>query len=339
MRCAALLILLALLLAAPARAGGASRWLATSASRRAAATQQRACDDRAAAAGAVQTRAAEKRAQHTRSELPRVDLVLSHYDEPLGAVVAFVARARGALPAAVAAAGVRVFLLTHGACTAAGTPVGAANVTLPPSWRVTCLPNFGKESYAYLRWLEAHAHGDASPIVWFSQAQPDDYMQPRLWPRLPLLTRRTGMLGLALVLDAACDGSSEAALGPYLGALHFAATGRFCAEQPRWTVFWNGEFIVSAQRLRRQPASLYAALRAALELPDGHAVHTADARWAEPKSGEPSTRANPLFGYAMERSWNVLWNCTAMHLPGRCGCDAEHPEGCVANACQCLDDE
>jgi hypothetical protein len=162
-------------------------------------------------------------------------------------------------------------------------------------------------------------------------------MEPRIWPRLPLLTRRIGMLGLALVLDTSCSGGSEVALAPYLGALHFAATRRFCAS--RWTVFWNGEFVVSAARLRAQPARLYAALRETLELPDGHAVHVADARWREPKSGAPSTRANPLFGYAMERVWNVLWNCTRMHLPGPCGCDATHADACVPDACQCLDDE
>jgi hypothetical protein len=333
MRCAALLILLALL-ASPPRAGGASRWLANSGSRRAAAARQQARSDDTAAAAAKQS----------RDELPRLDLVLSHYNEPLLAVTAFVARARAALPSSVAAAGVRVFFLTHGACAADGAPIfPPANATteedsqrVPPSWQVTCLPNYGKESYAYLRWIEAHRH-DFSRLVWFSQAQPDDYMEPRIWPRLPLLTRRTGMLGLALVLDASCDGGSEVALGTYLGALHYVATRRFCTFP--WTVFWNGEFVVSARRLRAQPARLYTSLRETLELPDGHGVHNADARWREPKSGALSTRANPKFGYAMERAWNVLWNCTRMHLPGACGCDATHPDGCVAHACQCLDDE
>jgi hypothetical protein len=129
----------------------------------------------------------------------------------------------------------------------------------------------------------------------------------------------------------------QVALGPLLAALHFAATRRFCTA--RWTVLWNGEFVVSAARLRAQPTRLYATLRETLELPDGHPVHTADARWGEPKSGAPSTRANPKFGYALERAWNVLLNCTRMHLPEPCGCDEAHPQLCVPHACQCLDDE
>ena len=297
--------------------------------------------------------AAALHAQQLSDALPRVDLVLSHYDEPLPAVAAFVARARAELPHSVAAAGVRVFFMTHGACNADGVPVfPATNASaafpaadgdeeqqqqrVPADWRVTCLPNYGKESYAYLRWLEAH-RDDASRLVWFSHAVPDDYMTPRLWPRLPLLSRRTGMLGLALVLYASCNGGSDAALGPHLAALHFAATGRLCAASTRYMAFF--EIVVSAARLRAHPPQLYTALRAALELPDGDALH-ADARWREPKSGARSTRANPLLGYALERAWSLLWNCTAPHdaAPGLCACDEAHPEGCVPHACQCLDE-
>ena len=343
MRCAALLTGI-LLLFAPPRASCSSRRHASSAA------AGRFGDGGAAAAtlGVLPASdAAALHAQQLSDALPRVDLVLSHFDEPLSAVASFVARARAELPHSVAAAGVRVFLMTHGACTADGVPVfpAAANATadgdeqqrVPADWRVVCLPNYGKESYAYLRWLEAH-RDDASRLVWFSHAVPDDYMTPRLWPRLPLLSRRTGMLGLALVLYASCSGGSDAALGPHLAALHFATTGRFCAASTRYMAFFNGEFIVSAARLRAQPPQLYTALREALELPDGDAMH-GDERWREPKSGAPSTRANPLMGYAMERAWSLLWNCTAPHdaALGLCACDEAHPEGCVPHACQCLD--
>jgi hypothetical protein len=262
--------------------------------------------------------------------LPSLDLVLSHWNEPLVNVSAFVARARASLPHARLA---RVFLYTH-------APAGSLPASeVPPDWAVFHSDNAGRESHNYLNFLAQHAR-NTSDLVWFSQARPDHYMNDKLWPRLPLITHRTGMLGLSIIETCDCDGRAYPQLGPLLREVHAMALHQFCGTAHTggtarsgaphtYRCFFNGEFVVSAQRIRGQPHRLYTYLRDALQAPAGHWLHAASAA----PGRQPSSVADPTFGFVMERSWNLLFKCLRMELPVCC----EGAVACEPDMCQCLD--
>ena len=252
--------------------------------------------------------------------LPTVDLVLAHYNEPLAEVVAFVQRANASLPHARLA---RVFLYTHHATT--------LNVSVVPhDWAVFTGVNVGRESHIYLEFIVRHWH-DVSDFVWFSQAVPDFYMDERLWPRLPLLTARTGMLGLARIEPVSCNGIGQGWYNPYFGSmlsqLWAISFHEFCHDR-YWVAFFNGEFVVSARRLRGQPRALWAYLRDVVAQPDGAWPHA-----ALEQEREKSTATGPTFGHIMERAWSILFRCVPTKL--QC-CEADKP--CEPDWCQCLDE-
>jgi hypothetical protein len=287
-----------------------------------------------------------------------VDLVLSHYAEPLSYVLAFVARARAVLrdEAAREDGGAqlgRIFFVTHASDKALRSQFAGGDARVPAdlNWTSVRVPNYGRESYAYLVWLERHLRDSAvAPHIWFSHAAPDPYMERTLWPRLPLLTRRTGMLGLAVLGGTSCAGSLDVALGPFLGALYFEHTGQFCLPSTGWMVMYNAEFIVSARRMRLLSPRLARRIRKLLELPDEHGIHVQD--WHPPiPDGERfnSSRVSPILGYVVERMWNgarstaalheahvrfiatVFFNCTTDVVD----CNSDKP--CTPGAAQCLD--
>ena len=263
-----------------------------------------------------------------RSSL-QVDLVLSHFAEPLDAVAAFVQRARAALLQAAEPAELRsVYLVTHASRA-------AIEGRTDPPWQVLHVPcgNCGRESSAYLFWIEQHGREDGLDLVWFSHAVPDAYMERTLWPRLKLLSRRTGMLGLAIVGGTSCSGANDPALGPLMSAIYFAHTGVFCRESTGWSVMFNAEFIVSARRLRMLHPWLAKRLRKQLEAPDDDLIHLTPGWQTPTMTPQNSSRVSPILGYAIERMWNLWFNCTRWYGPS---CDDSAP--CVADAAQCLDE-
>ena len=155
-----------------------------------------------------------------------------------------------------------------------------------------------------------------SDYVWFSQAPPPgDHNTADLFERLPSLSHTTGMMGLGLFAGGvSCQGGPPwvQAIGPHIASVFLATQGKVCHAGIGWHGFFNGEFIVSKRRLRLPRPWLLRALRMAFEEPDESPIH-ADPRWAEPRGekGENSTRRNPLLGYAMERVWNLLFDCLA----------------------------
>jgi hypothetical protein len=179
-------------------------------------------------------------------------------------------------------------------------------------------PNWGRESYAYLLYLEeSKGRKELANFVWLTQAPaPSEADTSELWARLALLSPRTGMLGLGLVLfpkiasetDRRIGGGCEQnrapgwykAIAPHLAAIHLAAQRRVCTGM--WVLFMHGELVVSRRRVRRAPSWLFISLREALELPDDNKIH-ADPRWRERPWGlrspvyPPSTRQSPLLGY------------------------------------------
>jgi hypothetical protein len=268
----------------------------------------------------------------SEASLPSLDLVLSHYDEPLPNVTAFVARAAASLPHARLA---RVFLYSH-------APAGTiSRDAIPADWILFHSENAGRESHNYLTFLTHHA-GNTSDLVWFSHALLDHYMVDKVWPRLSLITRQTGMLGLSIIEKCDCDGRAYPKLGTLLREVHAMALGQFCGAggtpsapgvakgaPHAWTCFFNGEFVVSKRRIEAQPHRLYTYLRDALRAPPNHWLHMAY------EEGKVSTVSNPTMGFVMERSWNLLFKCLRMEKEVCC----EGSVACEPGMCQCVDRE
>lgn len=247
-----------------------------------------------------------------------LDLVLSHYQEPLDAVQAFVFRAQAAL---TQVGEFRVFFYTQGTLDVSGVPV---------SWKVTHIgPNKGTENHVYFHFL-AHNKWETADFVWFSHALPDHYMKDKLWIRLPLLTNRTGMLGLALLERCDCDNCSGGIAGLRVRLREiYAMTNRgFC--HGSWNAFYNGEFIVSKLRIRAQSEWFYRYILQVLEAPADHFTHQ-DVKYYPPAS-TTSTPAAPLIGHTLERSWNMIFKCFTAER-----CCQENVTACEPDFCQCLD--
>jgi hypothetical protein len=247
-----------------------------------------------------------------------LDMVVSHYQEPLDAVQAFVSRAQAALTQVDE---FRVFLYTQGTQNVSGVPA---------SWTVTHIgPNKGLENHAYFHFLAHHKWATAD-FVWFSHAIPDHYMLNKMWVRLPLLTNRTGMLGLALLEYCSCDECAGGIMGLRVRLREiYAMTNRaFC--QGSWTAFYNGEFIVSKKRIRAQSEWFYKYILEVLEAPADHFTHE-DVKYYPPAS-TTSTPERPLIAYTLERSWNMIFKCFRVER-----CCEENVTVCEPDFCQCLD--
>jgi hypothetical protein len=248
-----------------------------------------------------------------------LDMVISHYQEPLVAVQAFVSRAQAALTQVDT---FRVFFNTQGTLNVSGVPA---------SWTVTHLsPNRGTENHGYMHFL-AHQKWETADFVWFSQAIPDHYMADKLWIRLPLLTNRTGMLALALIDRCSCDecGGGSMGLRVRLREIYAMANRAFC--HGSWPAFYNGEFIVSKKRIQAQSEWLYRYLLEVLEAPADHFTHE-DVKYYPPAAHLTSTPENPHLGYTLERSWNILFKCF-----NATRCCEENVTACEPDFCQCLD--
>lgn len=249
--------------------------------------------------------------------IPRVDLVLSHFNEPIAEVVAMVNKSKGLMKNADIA---RVFLYTH-----SSTPLQ----DVPAGWIVKeSGSNKGRESENYLSFLVDHMH-EVNDIVWFSQSRPDGYMQDKLWQRLPLITQRTGMIGLSIWEQVSCDAGIYPGLGKLIEQIYAMVYQDFC--HGTWTAFFNGEFAVSRKRIQRHTVRLYKHLRDDLDAPVSDTWIHVD-QLPGGNSHRESTLVDPALGYAMERTWNLVFGCT--DAPGPC-CVGN--EACPVDSCQCLD--
>jgi hypothetical protein len=124
-----------------------------------------------------------------------------------------------------------------------------------------------RETYAYVTWLidnlAPHKVHQLSDFLWFSQAAPlrDGWNQKNQWggimQRLPLLSPRTGMLGLGLIEMANCEWGGSFTMTPWthMRDMFVLAQRKICNEG--WVTFMNGEFIVSRKRVLHQPLWLF----------------------------------------------------------------------------------
>ena len=245
-----------------------------------------------------------------------IDMVISHFSEPADQTVALVLRAAEALPQAT----FRVYLFCQ-----AGDILPRVLGMVPSDWNVTLLPNVNREAHAYLAYLRDHIRA-SSDFVWFTQAAPNG-AKPHslyLWSRLRHLSHRTGMLALCGVGATACDNWTD---GVRILELFALTQRRFCTDADRWSVFFNGEFIVSRKRIRAQPAWLYDAL--------WNASNTEDAyRRLDVRAAATSRLANYTFAFIMERGWNLVFGCLVPdYVPRKHLQDLMHRERYF----QCLD--
>lgn len=218
-----------------------------------------------------------------------VDLVLAHYKEPVADVKAFVALALKKLRAAE----VQVFIYCQG-----GDPLEQWD----DSWQSRMLPNMNHEAHAYTAYL-AEFRSRETDFVWFTQALPNGIQPHRkyLWNRLSHFSPSTGMLGLCGVGSGTCRGA-----GPRLYEVYAMARHEFCTDDTTWTIFFNGEFIVSRKRILRHPSWFYEALH--------NSTSSNEAPFAQGDAGA----ATPVtidyhFGYIMEATWTIIFDC--MHPP------------------------
>lgn len=110
------------------------------------------------------------------------------------------------------------------------------------------------------------------------------------------------------------------------------------------------EFIVSKKRIASvNPPDTYEHFVSLLQADDSHQIH----QDVTPINTalQRSTAQNPLLAHVIERSWNLIWNCSlyitepavkAKKLDPRRAPDESlaccvGEEACVANTCQCLD--
>lgn len=124
------------------------------------------------------------------------------------------------------------------------------------SWHRTMLPNMNHEAHAYTAYLKEF-RSRAADFVWFKQALPNGIQPHRkyLWNRLSHFSPSTGMLGMCGVGLGTCRGA-----GPRLFEVYAMARHEFCTDNTTWTIFFNGEFIVSRRRILHHPSWFYEAL-------------------------------------------------------------------------------
>jgi len=221
----------------------------------------------------------------------------------------------------------RVYVMSHGA--------GLADA--PLDWYVQFSPNRGRESHNYLLWLSQHAlDKDVADIVWFCQARIDGYMQSKLWPRLPQINARTGFIGLSIIEKATCDAGSYPGLSPLIIQIYAMVNQDYC--HGHWVAAYNGAFAVSRRRIRAHTPHLYRNLANALQanLSETH-LHVDQMPGGHP--GRPSSVVDPSLGYALERSWNLIFKCKEFAVNFCCESEtAPNPEKCRVSDCQCFDD-
>lgn len=199
---------------------------------------------------------------------------------------------------------------------------------------VVVLPNIGREGETYLyhiltRWdtlaaetifLQAHIH---NPREFYGRF--DRYYRPSQTGFLSL-----GWSGVVCDIEDCSDEflwRDETHLFPRIQArISNSAT------DPHALLNYKGQFIVSAARIRGIDQSIYHDLRQAL---------VDEKSWAHQEPylrGQEDSMSQPLFGYTLERIWNLLFQCSDMQVAWKCPSliSGWRPGGDIGD-CQCFD--
>ncbi|KAF2001082.1 hypothetical protein P154DRAFT_522067 [Amniculicola lignicola CBS 123094] len=180
---------------------------------------------------------------------------------------------------------------------------------------VTMLPNVGREGQTYLYHILNHWDSLAKHSI-FLQA---DVHNPReFYPRIRNYfdPERTGMLSLGFSGNVCnchdCDDrfgwNDDAHLLPTIHSRIYYDSSQ-CNNV---LLSYKGQFVVSAQRIRGLEKELYQ---------DLHDAFIDEASWAHQEpflKGRADSMSAPVFGYSVERLWNLLFQCSDMDVAWRC---------------------
>ncbi|KAK7180661.1 hypothetical protein PSPO01_13259 [Paraphaeosphaeria sporulosa] len=199
---------------------------------------------------------------------------------------------------------------------------------------VTPLPNIGREGETYLKHILGNWDTLARETI-FLQA---DVHNPReFYPRVRdyFVPGRTGMLSLGWSGQVCnCDTCGDrfnfwdtAHIFPEISNLINSA-----AKCDKVLLSYKGQFIASAKRIRGVSKAIYQ---------DLHDAFVNQDNWAHQEEylqGRPDSMNAPVFGFTMERMWNLLFQCNSMEIAWRCPTLLSgHRIGGNIEDCQCLD--
>lgn len=200
---------------------------------------------------------------------------------------------------------------------------------------VKIIPNKGREGGTYLlhildEWdnLASHTLFLQADIHKFSgfKARITDYFVPS-----------TGVLSLGFGYSAcACDHCQDEWGGKNVWyrvpEVYSAVTGELCPTS-KILMSYNGQFIVSSNRIRSTQKHVYEHMKYLLESDKDHWIHK------DPKTYMfKDTVDNPYFGHTLERSWMILFQCSDPKLFATCPkLEIRRRPADVDETCQCID--
>ncbi|PVH97692.1 hypothetical protein DM02DRAFT_673924 [Periconia macrospinosa] len=233
------------------------------------------------------------------------EMVISMYKERVDEVARLISTIK-AMPA-LREASVHIYVKDNGTdldWIRMGT--GANNVTL--------IPNIGREGETYLYHI-LHNWNSLAKHTLFLQA---DVHNPReFYPRIrdyfdPV---RTGMLNLGWS-GAVCNCNSCGDRYGFedtthlLPDLHSRISNDTACDKV--LLSYKGQFVASAKRIRGIDKAIYADIREAFVNPNS---------WAHQEEylqGRKDSMSAPVFGYTVERIWNLLLQCNDMEVAWKC---------------------
>ena len=201
--------------------------------------------------------------------------------------------------------------------------------------KVTTLPNIGREGETYLHHILDNWDMLAQHTV-FLQA---DVHNPReFYPRIrnyfhPLFTGmlNLGWSGYVCSCESCGDRFNWGDTTHLFPHIHDRINNSTSCENV--LLSYKGQFIVSARRIRGVDKSVYRFL---------HESFTNSNSWAHQEpylQGRPDSMSAPVYGYTLERMWNLLFQCNDMDVAWKCPTLLSgYRMGGSIEDCQCSDD-
>ncbi|KAF2242011.1 hypothetical protein BU26DRAFT_439200 [Trematosphaeria pertusa] len=254
------------------------------------------------------------------------ELVISMYKEPIDDV-AHLINSLKAMPH-LADADVHIYIKDSESDTEAiQQRTGATNITT--------LPNIGREGETYLYHILQNWNTLAAHTV-FLQA---DVHNPReFYPRIRdyFDPQRTGFLSLGWA-GQVCNCEDCGDRWSWQDTTHLfpqihSRINDNATACDKVLLSFKGQFVASAKRIRGVDTSVYQDLREAFVNKES---------WAHKEEylqGRPDSMSAPVFGYTMERMWNLLFQCNDMDVAWKCPTLLSGTRGGGSiEDCQCFD--
>lgn len=271
-----------------------------------------------------------------------LEIVLARYDEPATKVAKHIMEVLSLVNIRELKPSVTIY--NKGAPDILSGLMELLSLSEVPIWelKVQQLPNIGRETDAYLEHITSRWESLANHTI-FMQA--DVHNSRALTQRIrEYFVPLTGFLSLAdwgghcTTCDRCFD--RDWTEDPDLLSRIF---GDFNPGQCRDIVLtYRGQFIVSAERIRRSPRELYSRWLQKLRDPEGefHTQPYTDSVW----SRKEDSLSAPRVGFTLERTWGVMFQCNNNRISARCPSMLSSfvcpPRLCGLGSiedCQCLD--